>query len=82
VRIDPAFANTMDEHAGAAGFEVHENRGGRSTLAFSYPHYCQDVRRAFRSAADDHGVETGDVIAPAADAVGSRSSADAARATR
>jgi len=56
VRIDRAFANTMDGRAAymvvitpegdsnglyvinktAAGFEVHENRGGRSTLAFSY----------------------------------------------
>jgi len=56
VRIDPAFANTMDHQATymvlitpegdsnglyvvnktAAGFEVHENRAGRSTLAFSY----------------------------------------------
>jgi hypothetical protein len=56
VRIDPAFANTMDNQATymvlitpegdsnglyvvnktAVGFEVHENRGGRSTLAFSY----------------------------------------------
>jgi hypothetical protein len=56
VRIDPAFANTIDSHATymvlitpegdsnglyvanktTAGFEVHENRAGRSTLAFSY----------------------------------------------
>jgi hypothetical protein len=56
VRIDPAFANTMDNRAAymvfitpegdsnglyvvnktLAGFEVHENRAGRSTLAFSY----------------------------------------------
>ena len=56
VRIDPAFANTIDKTAPymvvitpegdsnglyvtnktAVGFEVRENRGGRSTLGFSY----------------------------------------------
>jgi hypothetical protein len=52
----------------AAGFEVHENRGGRSTLAFSYRIVAKPFGPTRREVANDRG-KTWEVVASAASSI-------------